>query len=175
MVEFQIRRHSIQGAGKHLSNTGIKLAKLQNEKPFDLVITSPIQRAMETAVALGSAITETNEILGFLPKEVQVLVPYSAGFHAFKAAIKNFPQVNQCRQRYELFFRACLTNLEPDHRALFVSHAGAVEMLILACLPNVDISLFPQSVSQLEGASIIFDGSQFKLNATIRVDPNSAY
>ena len=68
MVEFQIRRHSIQGAAS-ISNAGIKLAKSQNEKPFDLVITSPIQRAMETAVALGSAITETNEILGFLPKK----------------------------------------------------------------------------------------------------------
>ena len=175
MIEFQIRRHSIQGNSKHLSSTGVKLAKLQNEKPFDLVITSPIQRAMETAIALGSAITETHEILGFLPKEVQVSVPYSAGFQAFKSAIKSFPEVDQCRQKYEIFFRACLSNLESGQRALFISHAGAVEMLIFACLPNIDLNLLPHSVSQLEGASITYDGLQFKLNAVLRVDPNTAY
>ena len=175
MVEFQIRRHSIQGSSKHLSIAGVKLAKLQNEKPFDLVITSPIQRAMETAIALGSAITETNEILGFLPKEVQVSVPYSAGFEAFKAALNNYPELDQCRQKYELFFRACLSNLESGQRALFISHAGAVEMLILACLPNIDLNSLPHSVSQLEGASITYDGSQFKLKAVLRVDPNTAY
>ncbi len=175
MIEFQIRRHSIQGDSRHLSSAGVKLANLQKEKPFDLVVTSPIQRAMETAIALGSAITETNEMLGFLPKEIQALVPYSAGFEAFQTALKTIPAVKKCRQNYETFLRACLTGLEPDNRALFVSHAGAVEMLILACLPNIDLNILPPYVSQLEGASIFFDGLQFKLNDVLRVDPNAAY
>ena len=173
MVEIQIRRHSIQGYGKHLSNAGVRLAQLQNENPFDFVVTSPIQRAMETAIALGSAITETNEILGFLPNDVQSEIPYSAGFKAFQNSFISCSKIIQCKKKYETFIRACLVHVESDARILFISHAGTVEMLILSCLPHVDLELFPHSVSQLEGASISFDGSQFHLNSVLRVDLNT--
>ena len=175
MIEIQIRRHSIQGNSKHLSNAGIKLAKLQNENPFDLVVTSPIQRAMETAIALGSAITETNEILGFLPENVQTITPYSAGFKAFQNSLETCSEVAQCREKYEFFIRACILSMKSDSRALFISHAGTVEMLVLACLPNIDLDLFPQAVSQLEGASIFFDGSQFRLNTVLKVNSNTIF
>jgi broad specificity phosphatase PhoE len=41
--------------GAHLSQDGIELARLVGETsgPFSLVVTSPIPRAIETAIAMG--------------------------------------------------------------------------------------------------------------------------
>ena len=173
MIELQIRRHSIQGNNKHLSPAGVKLAKMQNEDLFDLVITSPIQRAMETALCLGSAITETHELLGFLPENVQSSIPFSAGFRAFQEAINTNKAVSECARIYRQFILACVSDLKEPQRALFISHAGTVEMLILACLPNLQCHHFPDSVSQLEGASLTYDGLSFNLLKSIRVGPSS--
>lgn len=173
MIELQIRRHSIQGNNKHLSPAGVKLAKMQNENLFDLVITSPIQRAMETALCLGSAITETHEMLGFLPQDVQSTIPFSAGFRAFQKALNHNQAVSECTRIYRQFIIACISELREPQRALFISHAGTVEMLILACLPNLQCHQFPDSASQLEGASLTYDGLSFNLLRAIRIDPSS--
>lgn len=173
MIELQIRRHSIQGINKHLSPHGVKLAQLQNEKPFDLVITSPLQRAMETAIALGSAITETNEILGFLPETVQSSIPFSAGFINFHKALRADHKISDCSRLYRKFIQACLEGLNYGERALFISHAGTVEMLILACVPDLPVQTLPHSVSQLEGATIMYNEAQFEFSKFLRVDPGS--
>ena len=54
MRTLDIRRHTMRRKpGAHLSQDGIALARLigENAGPYDLVVTSTIPRAVETAIA----------------------------------------------------------------------------------------------------------------------------
>ena len=63
MRMIEIRRHSYtkkgegRGKGSHLSAEGVALARQVGGEtgPFDLVLTSPVPRSLETAVAMGFA------------------------------------------------------------------------------------------------------------------------
>ncbi len=78
MKTIEIRRHCYtkkgegRGKGSHLSTEGVQQARRIGEKigPFDLVITSRISRTLETALAMGFAVDEQQEVLGDIPADV---------------------------------------------------------------------------------------------------------
>src|SRR6266508_1759835 len=74
MKTIEIRRHSIRNKpGQHLSQQGVTLARLvgQNLGPFDRVVTSTLPRAFETAIAMGFAVDEQNELMSSYSDEVE--------------------------------------------------------------------------------------------------------
>ena len=58
--------------GQHLSQDGVSLARHvgQDLASFDLVVSSELPRAIETAIAIGFAADRLIANLGILPKEV---------------------------------------------------------------------------------------------------------
>ena len=73
MKTIEIRRHSIRTIpGDHLNQTGVSLARMVGENlgPFDRVITSTLPRAFETAIAMGFAVDEQNELMSTYGSEV---------------------------------------------------------------------------------------------------------
>src|SRR6516162_1871467 len=78
MRTIEIRRHSYtkkgdgRGQGSHLSQEGVALARRIGGAigPFDLVLTSPAPRALETAIAMGFAVDDHVEALGDLSPAV---------------------------------------------------------------------------------------------------------
>ena len=70
MRTLYVRRHTMRRKpGQHLSQDGIALARLVGAEsgPFSLVVTSPVPRAVETAIAMGFEVDETDESLGRIP------------------------------------------------------------------------------------------------------------
>ena len=66
MKILEVRRHSIRSPlSDHLNQSGVTLARLvgQNIGPFDRVVTSTLPRAFETAIAMGFAVDEQNELM----------------------------------------------------------------------------------------------------------------
>ena len=66
MRYLEVRRHSKRvRPGQHLSQWGVLLARRVGDElgPFDRVVTSPLPRCIETAVAMGFAVDETIEAL----------------------------------------------------------------------------------------------------------------
>ncbi len=66
MKTIEIRQHSIRAKpSDHLNQQGVTLARLVGENlgPFDRVITSTLPRAFETAIAMGFAVDEQNELM----------------------------------------------------------------------------------------------------------------
>ena len=71
------RRHSLRGKpGPHLTQAGVALARRAGDgefgavPPYDLVVTSTVPRAFETAIALGFAVDEQLEALSTMDDEV---------------------------------------------------------------------------------------------------------
>ena len=79
MKTIEIRRHSIRTIpGDHLNQQGVTLARLvgQNLGPFDRVVTSTLPRAFETAIAMGFAVDEQNELMSTYGNEVGREAPW---------------------------------------------------------------------------------------------------
>src|SRR5512143_3142167 len=83
MKTIEIRRHSIRNKpGPHLSQQGVTLARLvgQNLGPFDRVVTSTLPRAFETAIAMGFAVDEQNELMSTYGNDVEREIPWPQSF-----------------------------------------------------------------------------------------------
>ena len=91
MKILEIRRHSIRSPlSDHLNQTGVTLARLvgQNIGPFDRVITSTLPRAFETAIAMGFAVDEQNELLNTYGGAVEKEAPWPQPFANYAEIIK---------------------------------------------------------------------------------------
>ncbi|HEV2011967.1 MAG TPA: phosphoglycerate mutase family protein [Candidatus Limnocylindria bacterium] len=63
MRELEVRRHSKrQRPGQHLTQWGVARARRVGAGigPFDLVVTSPLARCVETAIAMGFAVSDVD-------------------------------------------------------------------------------------------------------------------
>ena len=91
MKTLEIRRHSIRSPlGDHLNQTGVTLARLvgQNIGPFDRVVTSTLPRAFETAIAMGFAVDEQNELMSTFGSAVESEAPWPQPFTNYAEIIK---------------------------------------------------------------------------------------
>src|SRR5512144_978823 len=91
MKTIEIRRHSIRSKpGQHLSQQGVTLARLvgQNLGPFDRVVTSTMPRAFETAIAMGFAVDEQNELMSSYGDSVEAEIPWPATLRQYAKAVK---------------------------------------------------------------------------------------
>lgn len=164
MSFLEIRRHSIQGFGGSLSQEGVELARKAGEQtgPFSLVLTSPIPRAQETALAMGFAVHSTEEWLGFLPDDLQWSLDYRSGFSAFYNAFQENSSFQKQAQIYKDRIQASIQSLDSSQNALIVSHGGTVEMLAIACANNTDFQSWNFGVSQMQGVRIEWNEHGFQ-------------
>lgn len=74
--------------GKSLSQQGVTLARKIGETMgnFNRVITSPVPRAFQTALAMGYAVNATEELLSTYGEAVEIECPYPASFADYAAA-----------------------------------------------------------------------------------------
>ncbi|NCA13890.1 MAG: histidine phosphatase family protein, partial [Proteobacteria bacterium] len=91
---IEVRRHAMRApGGVHLVQAGVALARRVGEGlgPFAVVITSPIPRAFETAIAMGFAVDDVDDHLALLPSKVLDRVAWDGGFGAWAAAAGSKP------------------------------------------------------------------------------------
>src|SRR5215216_5973897 len=90
MRTIEIRRHSMRSKpGDHLSQPGVSLARLvgQNLGPFDRVMTSTLPRAFETAIAMGFAVDEQNELMSTYGPGVEWEAPWPVSLREYAKAV----------------------------------------------------------------------------------------
>ena len=174
MKYIEHRRHSHRNKpSQHLSQQGVELARRVGSAmgPFDLVITSKVQRAIETAVAMGFAVDDTNDNLSFFPETVEKEISFESSFPTFAAAYKKIDAV----KTYASSLAQLLTNIIIDSElpenstTLIISHGGIVEASCIGCLPDLDYSTWGGSVSYCEGVRLCFDNKKFVSAQLIRV------
>jgi broad specificity phosphatase PhoE len=154
-------RHSIRTRpGKHLSREGVLLARRVGATlgNYDLVVTSKLPRAIETAIAMGYASDRRiKELASMFGAEEEV--DWSAGCAALAAALQTSKQVSHVAHRQAEIMRSISAYLPDKGRALVVSHGGVVELGVVGLLPDEDFSSWGPSCDRCEGVRLHFDGA----------------
>ncbi|EPJ54417.1 MAG: hypothetical protein OFPI_06640 [Osedax symbiont Rs2] len=157
---LEIRRHSMRDKpGAHLNTRGIALAELvaSCSQAFDLVITSDIPRAIETAQAMGCAVDEQQRALGYLPAIVfeQINWPSCIADVADITA-KNKPCQTFAQLQAKLWLDIS-NKLSPGGKALIITHGAFIDLGLIATLPSVDYKELGPAFGYCEGIRLVFD------------------
>jgi broad specificity phosphatase PhoE len=166
--ELDVRRHSKRARPEqHLTRAGVALARrVGNEgRSFDLVVTSPLARCVETAVALGHAVDFVDARLAGPDGTGETFpqmdeIDWSAGRSSLATLIdRNGPCAEFARAQASIW-REVAARLADNGRALVVTHGGAfLDGAALVLSPEtVDLRTGAPS-SYCEGFRLRFDGN----------------
>ena len=172
MKTIEIRRHSIrQKPGDHLNQQGVTLARLVGENlgPFDRVITSTLPRAFETAIAMGFAVDEQNELMSTYGREVEREAPWPLSCAGYAEAVrKGGAAAHYANQLVEVYTKLA-DNLANGRKALVINHGGVAEMGAVACLPNADHFAWGSHFEPCEGIRLFWEDGKFVDADVLRV------
>ncbi len=160
MKILEIRRHSIRSKlGDHLNQSGVTLARRvgQNIGPFDRVVTSTLPRAFETAIAMGFAVDEQNELMSTTGSSVEREAPWPLSFPIYAEIIKQDGPTAKYAAKLAKYYASIMDFISEGHSALVINHGGVVEMGTIGCLPNDDFSDWGDAVDYCEGARLYWD------------------
>lgn len=173
MKFIESRRHTMRvKPGQHLSQAGVDLARRTGEGMgrFDRVITSPVPRAFETAIAMGYAVDEQVEELRFFRGEVEEEVGgWAEGFAAWAEAVRRGGLTRQYAQKQAQLLHSVAQTLPEGGAALLVSHGGIVEAQVAVCLTDADFAALGGFIDYCEGARLTYEGGRFVAVEVLRV------
>ena len=177
MPTLEIRRHSYKGDSDHLSHEGIQLARRLGSEmgPFELVITSHLLRAVETACAMGFAINETNQDLALLPSEVLAEVNWQGGYPEFARAISCPGPTQDFGFKLKQICTSLMNGLTDIQQVLIISHGGLIEAATVACCGSDSVSSWNFAAGNCEGARIHYHEGSFQRPKPLRLSPGSFF
>ena len=169
MKSIEIRRHSIRSKpGDHLNQSGVTLARLvgQHLGPFDRVVTSTLSRAFETAIAMGFAVDEQNELMSTYGNAVEREAPWPLSLAGYAEVINEGGAAAQYANKLAAVYRKLANFLAEGRAALVINHGGVLELGAVACLPDADHMAWGSHFEYCEGVRLFWDDDKF-VNAEI--------
>jgi broad specificity phosphatase PhoE len=169
MKKLEIRRHSIRDQpGDHLNQTGVTLARRvgQNIGPFDLVVTSTLPRAFETAIAMGFAVDEQIELMSTYGNDVGREAPWPLSLAGYGEVVSKGGAAARYANQLADVYHKLLNYVSNDHAALVINHGGVLEMGAVACLPDADHFSWGSHFDYCEGIRLFWENDKF-VNAEI--------
>ncbi|GAB4573380.1 MAG: phosphoglycerate mutase family protein [Anaerolineales bacterium] len=160
MKTLEIRRHSIRAAGgDHLNQKGIELARKvgQDIGPFDFVATSALTRAFETAIAMGFAVNEQNELMNTYGGAVEREAPWPMPYFHYSEIVKQGGAAGRYAHQLMEYYLGILDRIPQGGSVLVINHGGVVELSVVACLPDFDFSSWGEAVGYCEGARLYWN------------------
>jgi broad specificity phosphatase PhoE len=180
MRYLEVRRHSKRvRPGQHLSRWGVALARGVGGElgPFERVVTSPLPRCVETAVAMGFAVDETIEALAgpdglgeTFPQDGEV--DWAAGWAGMAEMVRQGGPLAAFAADQAARWREVARALPEGGRALLIGHGGAfLSGAAISLRPEDDYGGWGGGSSYFEGVLVAFDGEIVVGVEQLRVDP----
>jgi broad specificity phosphatase PhoE len=172
MKTIEIRRHSIRSKpGDHLNQSGVTLARLVGENlgPFDRVITSTLPRAFETAIAMGFAVNEQNELMSSYGNAVEYEAPWPLSFAGYAEAVSKGEAAAHYANQLVAIYTKLANYLADGRKALVVNHGGVAELGAVACLPKADHVAWGSHLEPCEGIRLFWEDGKFVDGEILRV------
>jgi broad specificity phosphatase PhoE len=172
MKTIEIRRHSMRTKpGDHLSQPGVTLARQVGQKlgPFDRVVTSTLPRAFETAIAMGFAVDEQNELMSSYGDAVEMEAPWPQSPAHYAAIIYKGGATSRYANQLAGFYYELAEAIPDGRAALVINHGGIVEMGAIACLPHAAHALWGPHFDYCEGVRLIWVEGKFLEVEILRV------
>jgi broad specificity phosphatase PhoE len=172
MKTIEIRRHSIRSKpGDHLNQQGVTLARLVGENlgPFDRVITSTVPRAFETAIAMGFAVDEQNELMSTYGNEVEREAPWPLSLAGYAEVVSKGGAAAKYANQLAAVYSKLADYLADGRAALVVNHGGVAELGAVACLPNADHLKWGSHFEPCEGIRLFWEDGKWMDGEVLRV------
>jgi broad specificity phosphatase PhoE len=146
----------------------VTLARLvgQNLGPFDRVITSTLPRAFETAIAMGFAVDEQNELMSTYGMDVEREAPWPLSCAGYAEVIRKGGAAARHASQLVAVYTKLANYLVDGRSALVVNHGGIVELGAVACLPDADHFAWGSHFECCEGVRLFHEDGKF-VNAEI--------
>lgn len=177
MRYLEMRRHSRRvRPNEHLSQEGVTLARRLGLEmgPFDLVVSMPAARGIETAVAMGFAVGEelTPVHSSFAPEDLRELDRLlSEGTpHAERArAMRSDALAARFAQALVAQWTGYAERLRDNGRALVILGGGYLDDAAVACLPDAPHETWGPNFSHCEGIVLAFGAGRCVGGEILRV------
>ncbi len=182
MRVLEVRRHSFtkkdsgRGRGSHLSLEGVRRARQLGAElgAFQGVFTSLIPRTLETALAMGHAVTDCLEVLGDLPADFYEQIGRHERWSSERPLLKFrelLAKEGPARRMGLALRETWLTiarELPDPGAALIISHGNLIELGLVATVADQDFAE-ECPFTHLEGVRLAFDGTSFALPEFLRL------
>ena len=172
MKTIEIRRHSIRSKpGDHLNQSGVSLARLvgQNLGPFDRVITSTLPRAFETAIAMGFAVDEQNELMSTTGNDVEREAPWPLAPAGYAEVVSKGGAAARYANQLAAVYTKLANYLADGRAALVINHGGVLELGAVACLPDANHVAWGSHFEYCEGIRLFWDEGKWVDGEILRV------
>ena len=172
MKTIEIRRHSLRSKpGDHLNQPGVSLARLVGENlgPFDRVVTSTLPRATETAIAMGFAVDEFNELMSSYGYDVDQEAPWPSFPAEYADAIRRGKAAARYANQLKAVYTKLADYLMDGRAALVINHGGILELGAIACLPDADHTAWGPYFDYCEGIRLFWENGKFVDGEVLRV------
>ncbi|MEU6713567.1 phosphoglycerate mutase family protein [Nonomuraea sp. NPDC046802] len=169
---LDVRRHSLtkkgetRGRGSHLSAEGVALARLIGSGcgPYERVVTSTSPRAVETAIAMGFAVDDVVEMpSGYVDGEIarHAQWGWSEPYGRLAEIVRQGRAAAGVAQSHRAIWAGTLGEVAEGGAALLVGHGGAIELALVACLPDDAHALWGAPFAHGDGVRLGFADGRF--------------
>ena len=160
MQVFHLRHSHREGKNPHISKKGLTLANEIGKKlpSFDVVLSSSSVRAIETAIAMGFAITDTINFDDAMPKTTSQdtnQMGYDT-FIEYSEKIQSDSRFKDFSMNLVQFLNNKLKLFEKANNVLIISHGGMIEISTIGYLPDIDYSSWGKCVDHCKGVKLVF-------------------
>ncbi len=170
----EIRRHTARHHDErgHLTREGVALARRVGETmgSFDVVISSPLPRAAETAIAMGYGIDREIHDLAVVGKDAMGEIDWPMGFAQFAERMKAGTAMAQRGAELSQLLASIAQELDHAGSALLLSHGAVIEMATIASTPSLDHPSWGPHFGHCEGVRLTFGDGEFTAAKVLRVD-----
>lgn len=161
MKEIELRRHSVRDKPEtDLSPAGLELAREVGREagPFQLCVTSPVPRALQTAQAMGAPSPEVDRTWGEIPAEVVEEIGWPSPFLRVAEAVRRGGASARMADRLLQAALVALARVDEGERLLVVTHGGFPELVSVRALPRSDPRTWGGVLRCMEGVRIRVEG-----------------
>lgn len=154
MSILEVRRHTMRSKpGQHISQSGISLANYVGRPTdhFDLVVSSEIPRAIETAIAMGFAVNYQISELGILPEGIFSAVAWPTSMGNISKTVSNNESCSLFAKEQASHWKSVLDKLSDHQSALIVTHGGIIELGAIGFAPDADHAAWGEAMGYCEG------------------------
>jgi broad specificity phosphatase PhoE len=175
---LEIRRHARrERPAPHLIQRGVEMARTLGAQlgPFDRVVTSPLPRCVETAVAMGFAVDEECPALagedgrGESVPGLSDDFDWDDGYAEFGHVLAQGGPFARFAHEQAAVWLGIANALPEGGRALIVGHGGAIEAGAVAAFPDADHAAWGRTARHCEGVLVGVEDGRFVSVEVLRV------
>lgn len=165
VVIIDVRRHAERASGPaaegDLSAAGLAMARRLRSPGdgFALVISSPRQRARDTAIVIADRVDEIDQVLGGSPDEVLTQAQYDTlrSQEAVAELLRTSAPTHRFAEEQLAFWQRVAGRVTDGERALLVTHGGNVELPAVLLATRLGVSVGPLPLTYCQGVRIRFE------------------